>query len=380
MWVQRKKMRQRRDIRLVIGAALLAVTSVVSCSKIERTPDAGPHEFSIMPHSEPAVKAVGNEYPENSIFGVFAYNADVSGGTPWTIASPAPVYLKNAAFMYYVANGLLAARGWDVESSATGNHKPYYWPLSGSLMFAGYSPFVQTNESGDAMKDSPIRKVTHSAVNNFNAYFVIDYDVPDDLSVALSTPDLLYFDISSINNGNTVSKQAEAVDVVFSRALAKITFNVSYTEFDKVSVKLTECIDKGTFYSGQRPGWLPDKSTDNSGKLVSIKDYSFTAESVTDNDNRVAGTQYTTSRCIIPQFTNGWFEEMGTKLGDEMEIVLTISDRIGEATSYAEVRFNLSDYVPRLEMGMHYVFNVTVEPKPIQFATPTVSIDLVDVR
>ena len=355
--------------RLLVRKAAVALAALLcaGCSKIDRLYDEVQPEIAFRPADRQVTRSTG--YPEGSVFGVFAYHTEMPGNTPWASAweSDMPLYLDNAAFR----NGTEEASGWNPSANdGAGAARPYYWPLSGSLLFGGYSP-----HSG--ISGSPVKSVTlHKNIipDSSNPYFEIAYDMPDDNSSASMTDkELLYFDMHEANTQKTVGKREEALAVTFRHALSLVSFKVSH-DYESLSIKLTECVDKGVFYSGFTAGWVPDRAVDGAGKLTAVKDYVFAENKSDDNDPVNDGKQFVSEKYVIPQYTNGWFEELKEQIGEMMMIVLTINDEVNGVVSSETVEIPLYDYVERLEMGKKYILNLTVRKNPVVFGPPEFTI------
>lgn len=349
----------------VLAAVALVLCS--ACSKIERVHDDAQQELAFRPIDRQMTKATSG-LPVGTFFGLFAYHTELPGESPWNTAWQGTInpYIQNAPFGnhgdYYA--------GWD-PSSGTGTHHPYYWPFSGSLMFAGYSPYAAVDAQGTATGGGPVTKVVfHENVieGASNPYLEIGYDMPDDNTIAsMGTTELLYFDVSSVNidpedqQSKTTGKQETPVDIVFKHALSMVQFNVTH-EYTSVSVTLTECIDKGTFYSGLTAGWLPDRTVNGAGQLTSVKDYVF-ARDETDKT-------FITAKYVIPQYTTGWFEEIGEYVGDKIMLVVTIKDSVDRTPTSETIQIPLEDYLDRIEMGKKHILNLNIQKKPVEFGAP----------
>ncbi len=344
---------------------MLTMSLVASCSKVERVSESTLHELVLSPLLSPTLKSESDDLQDGTVFGVFSYLSDMVGQTDWKTAFPnSTSYMENAAFKF--SDGI--AQGWnpDLDSS-----HPYYWPMAGSLMFAGYSPYV-------SLSNGTIRNVTFIprtvAGVDSNPYMTVEFTQNVN---PVEMVDLLWFDVSGVNSGLTVSKREEPVDIVFKHALAKVEFNISYEHFHGVTARLTECIFTATFFSGRTPGWLPSSEAD----LVTLE--FLTAPSSVDSEGHLVRT-IDSSLYMIPQFTDGTFESMDAQIGGDIMLELIIIGRIprvettDDPDDYIETRYEIEipikDYTPRWEMGKRYVYNVTIEPKAIEFAEPTIDI------
>ena len=123
--------------------SILAVGALVACTKSEvKFDDAS--EIAFSPVASVATKAAiqGNYYPTKIPFNVFSFYAvDVEPGTVADYSQFTKVYLNNKKFEF---NGSLF-------SGAAG--QSYYWPKTGSLVFAGYSPCIDMIKSSTQSYD-----------------------------------------------------------------------------------------------------------------------------------------------------------------------------------------------------------------------------------
>ena len=125
--------------------ALLLGSGLFSCTKSE----SALREDEICMRV-PTTKATG--LSEDEIFGAFLTANDYSEGTAWETAwSGEQSYVLDAAFKKFDAFWA----GCEIE---TGNHRPYYYPLQGSLLAMGYSP-----HKGSSKAAGTILSVTHNS-------------------------------------------------------------------------------------------------------------------------------------------------------------------------------------------------------------------------
>ena len=129
-------------------------------------------------------------YPEGRSFGVFAYYSDTEAGNEWTTTSPEE-YFTNYEF----------SRQGEICSGV----EPVYWPFSGSLVFAGYSPYDKA-----ANVDYDVSSKTLS---------ITDYEVNGN--------DLMYF-LPELTDEKYVGydKEISNVPVTFNHALSCVFFSI----------------------------------------------------------------------------------------------------------------------------------------------------------
>lgn len=312
----------------------------------------------------PALKAEGDPapYPDAGIFGLYAYYSTCSGEVAWDALDAWPassLYIDNAAFG---KSGEVWA-GYDTETS---DHKPYYWPLDGSLMFVGYSPHISQNgETG--VTSVSLNKNADDVLHGVNPYLQIGFTQS---AAVADMVDLLWFDANDVNLGKTLSKAADAVPVVFRHALSKVTlkFKDSQEYYQIKSVSMKGCVNSGTFYSGKTAGWMP--------VITALADYAPEIETNVADEKTVYPTlnDWTTpDMLIIPQYLDGVFPTLGTGTQDSgVDVVLefVVTDGFGEQ----KIEILMKDHTERWEMGKHYTYTLTLNAEPIEFGPPSVTI------
>ena len=167
-----------------------------------------------------------NPYPDGSSFGVFAY---------YNQTQP---YFENHKFTS--------------ESGVCAGDDPVYWPLSGSLIFAGYSPFDERIHAGF---DVGTKTLTISD-------YVVD-----------GTKDLMYF-LPELDEGDFVSydKSAGSVDVEFHHALSCVSINVAVKSGDEANVKLKSITLKDVYTQGDFTVNASDPTSGTWGGLTAKND------------------------------------------------------------------------------------------------------------
>ena len=216
----------RRVINTLSIVTLLS--AAVSCVKSDRIYDNSRSEIAVTPVMSAMSKAIvtGTGYPAEVPFGVFAsYSANPAG--EWISGSVYP-YLENWKFVH-------------AGDSKYGGEPPAYWPISGSLVFAGYSPYRKADVS-----KADESKVDNVAFTSAGTLSITDYTT-DYVS------DLMYF-LPEVSNGNLIGigKTSSAVPISFRHALALVSFEVNAKAGDEDNILLKEIkiLDakiKGTF-------------------------------------------------------------------------------------------------------------------------------------
>lgn len=360
------RMNGRTNISATLAGLLLTAALLLpSCTKIRTVSDTDPQEIAL---KIPSVKAA-DEYPEDGVFGLFAYHADCDGNTAWDADGAWPdadSYLDNVAFKKNGENW----SGWNGTSVS-----PYYYPLSGSLLFAGYSPYINASDGTvttvqlepNVADMNPYLAISFAHVTESVTQGGITYEKAD----ISKMPDLMWFDVYDANAGKTAAKTSDAVALTFRHALSKVSLNFTDTGnwYRLKDVRLTGCIYSGTFYSGKTAGWLPE--------IDKVADYILPIETQTQDGKIIypeLDGQIFPDLFIIPQYLNGIFPVLGGTVESEIDvkIVFTVTDGNGFGEQTVEIL--LKDHTERWEIGKHYTYNIAVNADPIDFGAPTVTI------
>ena len=202
--------------------AALAIAAMAACTKSNVQFDQ-PGEIAFQPVAQKATKATfaGTAYPQDSTFNVWAWWGDKNAGAT-DASSFNTIYINNQTFERrdYVNWG--------------GSEKPYYWPTTGSLFFAGYSPASIATQAGFGYSHGEQK------------FVVTGYKQSNDIA---KTTDLMWFHLTDVSYDRTT----ESVPVKFHHALSWLTFRFSlkdnFTPQDWTvnSVKLIGIKTKGNF-------------------------------------------------------------------------------------------------------------------------------------
>lgn len=189
--------------KLVI--AVLAIGAMAACTKSNIQYEQ-PEEISFQPVAKKATKAVtgaidGTTYPTGEKFNVWSWWTIEKAGT--SIGSiPGDFEADNTDSeepILYINAGTFTNR----ESNNWGGVTPYYWPTTGSLVFAGYSP-----------SDASTSSTFNYDFKNQN-FTVTNYIQSNEID---KTVDLMWFD------ADQSYKQTDAVRVTFKHALSWLEF------------------------------------------------------------------------------------------------------------------------------------------------------------
>lgn len=225
----------KKIISIVLGVAALAACTKTSVSYEQ------PGEIALAPVTRANMtKAAitGTTFPTTNDMGVYAfYNAGKLAGTLKDVfLDGSAAYLNNVEFVNRTGSG-----NWGGSTS-------YYWPKTGSLVFAAYSPKA-ADLAYDAAKDE------------FSTKTETDYVQSADLA---KTVDLLWSPMTDKSHDKTTT----AVPMVFNHAMSWVTVQAvaanteSEGKFKVKSVKLNGIVNKGTFKTaGATIDWTPSTAT-----------------------------------------------------------------------------------------------------------------------
>ena len=331
------------------------VAAVASCSKMERVPDKTMHEIVLSAFGGTMTKS--NALSTDVQFGVYAFYSACDGGTDWNDPNAWGALTSSST---YIDNGAFAHRNgfWG------GDPTPYYWPVDGSLMFAGYAPMMTVDS--DENPTGPVRSVELVANQlDMNPYLHINFTQNTNPAQMV---DFLWFDVKDVAGGKTISKTDQSISIEFKHALAQVSFEFldAANHFQLKSIKLKDCINTSEFYSGATPGWLP--------AIDAVADYVFlnVAEDAEKPQFNGWETPDDEMLYIIPQYLDGIFPSVNGTLDNGLDVVLefTLTDGFGSEV----VQIPLKNYTERWEMGKHYHYTVSVMADPIEFTTPDFTI------
>ena len=326
----------------------LAIAAAVSCSKSDIAFEE-PEEISILPVSRNVTKSVmaGNEFL-GSEFKVWAWFNELGAGEnrigAWqqgfaaNATSPTTLYVNEKPFVEK-----------DRANKLWGGSTPYYWPKTGSLVFAGYHAPNLTAEDDVAYN--------FDDDENFMMFNNIEQTM---LSESGYNEDIMYFNItpSSYNSANKV------VPVYFKHALSWITVTLSKKAHPVIEAKIVIHDVTFTNVCSQGDGkvenqktiaWTPDNATKKD--FVVLKDGNVELNydtTVDEGGNTVVKSIINTcdEYLIIPQNINGF-------LNVRYSVISTDNSTFTE-TYTVDLR-NLKDGSHNVwEPGKHYVYNIAV--------------------
>ena len=251
-----------------LAATVLSVMALAACTKSETIYTDTDVEVGFSPVAETATKAVygpmGGEsnstYNTGETFGIFAWHRILANGATsatWSdfisgaTDTDTPLYIDNGEFGY--------------KGTYWGGTPAYYWPKTGVLAFAGYSPYDPLNGEG-ALAGAVEYTLLQANGNNEPTLTVSDFkqgtynwDTDTDALVN-ETVDFMWFDADDQNavNFGAQSQAQTGVPVIFRHACSWIDFNLKPEDNDDASgkfqilkVTLKNVYTKGDFDSSK---------------------------------------------------------------------------------------------------------------------------------
>ena len=303
--------------------SILAVGAIVACTKSEVKYE-GESEIAFRPVASVATKANvmhaidGTDYPAAETFKVYAYwKSDKVAGTDHSEFADAAKYIDGKEFAKSVDGTL-----W------RGAEKPYYWPKTGSMVFACLSP-----------ADAPVTNITHNVVND---QFVFGYASP---ATTAETIDLMWTDATVSYNEKTA---VPGVPVTFKHALSWITFKVKGDEvtsggnFVINNLTINEGIPQGAFLSAGRE-WQ------NTGSPVDV--------TVFDGEKNL-----TTEPVVIENVDRGTLVIPQVNDTKNYKATIKFTNNLGDEVINEVVTVDLGK---GWEIGKHYTYYITFTAKEI---------------
>ena len=307
--------------------SILAVGAIVACTKSEVKYDE-PSEIAFAPVSSVNTKVAGaiesTTYPTNENFLVWAYWQDVPAGSDKSAFTAPTTYINTREFTN------ATAKLWK------GKEKLYYWPKTGSLVFACVSP-----------ADAPFMDgylPTHSLANEFAFNYQNSHNTAE-------TRDLLWANCATSYNEATAG--TTGVPVEFRHALAWITFRVkgegaAQGAYTMTSLTLNQVQTGAHFKSAGNGSWESWMRPENYAVFTGSQ---ALTGSLVDLETNPRGT------LVIPQ----------TKTGD-YTATLKYTNATGDNDINETIELKLGT---GWEIGKHYIYNITFSPTEILIA-PTV--------
>lgn len=206
-------------------------------------------------------------------------------------------------------------------STWTGKEHSYYWPKTGSLLFAGYAP-------------ADFEGVTHDLATN--RFSVVEFNQPD----FSATTDLLYA-------GYGKSVLSGPVAMAFSHALSWVTVKAKAAAANEIkitNIKFVGLAAKG--YSAGLPAWTVSGTKDQLNVFAPTSAFAVPAAETLVESNENCGL-------VFPQ-----------TLADAAEIVVSYEMNNGAGQWFAQAPFvkklnslkSGADTIIKWEAGKHYTY------------------------
>lgn len=317
----------KKIISIVLGVAALAACTKTSVSYEQ------PGEIALAPVTRANMtKAAitGATFPITNDMGVYAFYNTVDAGTSKAnFLANSAAYLNNVKFVNRTGTG-----NWG------GDGKSYYWPKTGSLVFAAYSPSA-ANLAYSAGEDK---------------FSKANYVQSADLA---STVDLLWSPMTA----TSYDKGTAAVPMTFYHAMSWVTVQAvaansdSDKKFKIKSVKLNGIVNKGSFdTSGATIDWTPSEADKQTLTVFSDNNYKDVELPTTENpvqalENNAKGT------VVIPQ-----------NLGDAVTLTVEFSQLMptGSWSADQNLTFILNECttgepavaLKKWDNGKHYIYTL----------------------
>lgn len=253
-----------------LTATVLSVMVLAACTKSETVYTDTDVEVGFSPVAETATKAfygpMGGEsnstYNTGETFGIFAWHRILDGGA---VSADWDTFIDGATDAdtpVYIDNGEFGHKGtyWG------GTPNPYYWPKTGVLAFAGYSPYEPLNGQ-NALAGAVEYTLLPANNNNAPKLTVSDFKqgtynwATGASEVTNQTVDFMWFDANDQNavNFGAQSQATTGVPVIFRHACSWIDFSLkpdpedtdASGKFQILKVTLKNVYTKGDFDSSK---------------------------------------------------------------------------------------------------------------------------------
>ena len=307
--------------------SVLAVGALVACTKSEVKYE-GETEIAFRPVSSVNTKAVGaipsTTYPTDENFLVWAYWQDVPAGSDKKAFTSPTTYIDRKEFKN------ATTKLWK------GADKSYFWPKTGSMVFACVSP------ANAPFMDGVMPK--HTLANEFTFIYQNSHNTAE-------TRDLLWANCAT--SYNEVTAGTTGVPVEFKHALAWITFRVkgegaAQEAYTMTGLTLNQVQTGAHFKSAGNGSWESWMTPKDYEVFTGTKALSASFEDLETNPR---GT------LVIPQSKDV-----------DYTATLTYTNATGDNPINETIDLKLGK---GWEIGKHYIYNITFSPTEILIA-PTV--------
>lgn len=329
----------------------LAAVAASACTSVEvyEQPDA----ISLVPVAEvPGLKSVAGPivttYNANESFVVYAYHSTTSSDSQsWT-----EFYGDGSGVKTWIDAGKFASQG---GANWGGSPTAYYWPKTGHLMFAGFSPadVVAGPAAGEARATSAAYNLNATAPTfTLTGFQQGNYSATSNQNKMV---DLMWFNVND-NGSKPVNNSVSgaAVPVKFHHSLAWLTFNFKAAQtnsekFYLVGATLDKINSKGDLSA----------TTDGAvwSKLSEPQDYTLYATSTAGTLLDGTGVKADNLLVLPADFTSATAGTYSLTL----KFKQGADDQLEQSVSFALNSLPTKSW----EAGKHYTYNVTLSVNPI---------------
>ena len=303
----------KKSLIIALGAIALVACTKTSVS-YEQTGEIGFAPVVRKNSTKAAVQGAvqGTTFPEQNIKVFGYYDNSTKPGSSYDSAKFAVEYLPGVEFTKKTDG-----------STWTGNEHSYYWPKTGSMLFAGYSPVDFGNG-----------KVTFSLGDN---KFSVDTLVQPDFS---ATKDLLYA-------GYTTSVLGGTAPMTFSHALSWVTIKAKAAAADQIKITNIKFVGLAAkAFSAGLPEWTVSGTKEQLNVFAPTSAFAVPTVETLVESNENCGL-------VFPQ-----------TLADAAEIVVSYEMNNGAGQWFAQAPFVKKlnslksgvDTINKWEAGKHYTY------------------------
>lgn len=311
--------------KLVLAA--LAIGAMAACTK-SNVQYEQPGEISLQPVTQKATKAAipSTSYPTSSSFNVWAW---------WGADKEDDIIVDYTYYKPYIEKGKFQYKD---DNTWRGSPTAYYWPTTGYLVFAGYSPSDAVGEFAYDLNPAPQLTIS-------------EYKQTDGV-------DLMWFDVTT----NSYNHERSTVPAEFKHALSWLDFKMKLKDgspsnwvITKVELKEIHTEGKATIDKGSAPVWV-EEGEHTTLMLYDNGETGYTVGSTTQTHPVIDALiipQPATSVCIT-------YNLKGT--GDNVLKDQTVTLPLTAGTDDGDT----------WKPGKHYVYTITFGANEI-FISPTVA-------
>lgn len=333
----------------------LAIAAMAACTKSNVEFDQ-PGEIAFQPVAQKATKAavVGTEYPTAA-----AYNFNVwawwgaEGQTEFTNFKQC--WINEQPFEYRSALELWGGSG-----------QSYYWPTTGSLYFAGYSP-ASIKGKCTTLYERDLQQLT-----------ITDYQQS---TVISNTVDLMWFHLTD----QSYDRNTSYVPVKFHHALSWLTFRFNLKNSDTpelwtvTSVKLNGIETKGNFVA-KKTGTSDAQGVANwsenlsEPKIIDVFGGNYTVSYVTNEYSPL-----TDDPSVLENSKNGVLVIPQSCAPEKASLEIKFKQQAPSGQSVEQTKtLNLGDANGKWLPGKHYIYTITFGAEEILISPTVVDWDSVD--